>query len=63
MKILDNKISVFLETPISDDDNADILLGLHIMEGQCENCSEPAVGIQLGLLFFTITITITKAKQ
>lgn len=63
MKILDNRIVMHIESPIGGNDNADILLGVHLIEGQYEECSEPIVGMQLGFLFFTITIIITKWKR
>lgn len=61
MKIFSNEIKAFIDFPDGTTDNADVLIGIHIMEGQCECCNEPAIGIQIGLLIFTITITVTKS--
>jgi hypothetical protein len=58
MRIAGQEISFFIETV---HDNSDMLLGINLMNGVCEGCGEPAVGIQLGLLFLTFTITITAA--
>lgn len=63
MTLFDNDIRAFIEFPDGTTENADILLGIHIMEGQCEGCGSPAVGVQVGFLFFTITITITKSHR
>lgn len=56
MKIAGQEVSFFVETV---QDNHDMLLGINLMNGHCEGCGEPAVGIQLGLLLLTMTITIT----
>jgi len=63
MVIFDNRVTIRVETPIGNDDNADILLGVHIMEGQCEDCRQPLVGVQIGILFLSITIIITKLNR
>lgn len=63
MKVFNNEIKAFIETPDVNKDNVDILLGIHVMEGECEQCKEPMIGIQIGFLFFTITITITKTYR
>ena len=58
MRIGNQEVTFFAETPI---DNPDILLGINLMNGVCEGCGEPALGIQLGFLLITFTITITAA--
>ena len=61
MKLFNNEIKAHVEFPDGSTDNADVLLGIHIMEDECECCGEPAVGVQFGFLILTITITITKS--
>lgn len=63
MKIFEDEIKTFIEFPNKEDGISDILLGIHLMEGKCEVCLQPVIGIQLGFLFFTITITVTKSHK
>jgi len=63
MRLFNNDIKFFIELPDGTSESSDILLGLHIMNGECESCGKPAVGVQIGVLFFTITITITKSHE
>ena len=59
MRLFNNEINLSIDLP-DGSDNVDILFGMHITEGECECCGEPVVGIQIGLLLFTITITVEK---
>lgn len=61
MRIFDNDIVAYIDLPDGFTDNIDALLGIHIMQGECLECGEPVIGIKIGFLFFTITITITKS--
>jgi hypothetical protein len=59
MRLFNNEINISIDLP-DGSDNVDILIGIHVIEGECECCAEPMVGIQIGLLIFTITITVEK---
>lgn len=63
MRIFDNDVVAYIELPDGSSDNMDALLGIHVIQGECLECGEPAIGIQIGFLFFTITITITKSHE
>lgn len=54
MKIWDRELTFHLETVL---ETSDALLGLYIVKG--DYSLRPAVAVQLGLLFITLTIVIS----
>jgi len=60
MRFFNNEITMHVDVPDGSTSTVDVLFGIHVMEGECESCGEPVIGIQLGFIFFTITITIEK---
>jgi len=63
MKIFKNDVQAVIDSPFIDGHDGSILLGFSLSDGVYECCGTPVVAFQLGLLFATLTITISEYNK
>jgi hypothetical protein len=63
MKIFKNDVQAIIDSPFIDGHDGSILLGFSLSEGVYEPSGNPILAFQLGLLFATLTITISEYNK
>jgi len=60
MKIFKNDVQAVIDSPLMYGHDGSILLGFSLSDGIYECCGTPVVAFQIGLLFATLTVTISE---
>lgn len=63
MKIFKNDVQAVIDSPLINGHDKSILLGFSLSEGIYESSGAPILAFQVGILFVTLTITISECNK